>query len=98
MKRFTKILATAIGLLAFTAASLAQPAKPAELKLGMSTFMTGPASVLGAPAKVAADMWIEDFNAAGGIDGVKLKPTWIDEGQGADKFLSEYRRLAQEPG
>lgn len=98
MKRMTKILSTALGVFALATASMAQPVKPAELKLGMSTFMTGPASVLGAPAKVAADMWIEEFNAAGGIDGVKLKPTWIDEGQGADKFLSEYRRLAQEPG
>lgn len=85
-------------VLAATAAAQAQPHRPAEIKLGMSTFMTGPASVLGAPAKVAADMWIEDFNAAGGIQGTKLVPTWIDEGLGADKFLSEYRRLAQEPG
>lgn len=98
MNRINKTLAMGMGLLAFATASIAQSLKPAELKLGMSTFMTGPASVLGAPAKVAADMWIEDFNASGGIDGVKLKPTWIDEGQGAEKFLSEYRRLAQEPG
>ena len=99
MNTWTRFLATGASLLALAAAAVAQPAnRPAEIKLGMSTFMTGPAAVLGAPAKAAADMWIEDFNAAGGIDGVKLKPTWIDEGQGADKFLSEYRRLAQEPG
>ena len=78
MKRFTRFLTAGISLLALASASFAQSAKPAELKLGMSTFMTGPASVLGTPAKIAADMWIEDFNAAGGIDGVKLKPTWID--------------------
>jgi len=96
---WTRFLATGASLLALAAAAVAQPAnRPAEIKLGMSTFMTGPAAVLGAPAKAAADMWIEDFNAAGGVEGVKLKPTWIDEGQGADKFLSEYRRLAQEPG
>ena len=99
MNTWTRFLATGASLLALAAAAVAQPAnRPAEIKLGMSTFMTGPAAVLGAPAKAAADMWIEDFNAAGGIDGVKLRPTWIDEGQGADKFLSEYRRLAQEPG
>ena len=98
MNTWTRFLATA-SLLALAAAAVAQPAtRPAEIKLGMSTFMTGPAAVLGAPAKAAADLWIEDFNAAGGVDGVKLRPTWIDEGQGADKFLSEYRRLAQEPG
>lgn len=98
MKSLARILGVGAALLALSATSLAQQGRPAEIKLGMSTFMTGSASVLGAPAKAAADMWIEDFNAAGGIDGVKLKPTWIDEGQGADKFLSEYRRLAQEPG
>lgn len=99
MKSLTRILGVGAALLALSTAAYAQQQpRPAELKLGMSTFMTGSASVLGAPAKAAADMWIEAFNAAGGIDGVKLKPTWIDEGQGADKFLSEYRRLAQEPG
>lgn len=99
MNTWTRFLATGASLLALAAAAVAQPAnRPAEIKLGMSTFMTGPAAVLGAPAKAAADMWIEEFNAAGGVEGVKLKPTWIDEGQGADKFLSEYRRLAQEPG
>ncbi|SFQ75295.1 branched-chain amino acid transport system substrate-binding protein [Variovorax sp. OK605] len=105
MKSLATLMAwgTAVFALA-TAATVAmaqpqsQPQRPAEIKLGMSTFMTGPASVLGTPAKAAADMWIEDFNAAGGIDGTRLSPTWIDEGQGADKFLSEYRRLAQEPG
>ncbi len=98
MKSLTGILGVGAALLALSATSIAQQNRPAELKLGMSTFMTGSASVLGAPAKVAADMWIEEFNAAGGIDGVKLKQTWIDEGQGAEKFLAEYRRLAQEPG
>lgn len=98
MRMLARMMGVGTALLALSTATLAQQAKPAELKLGMSTFMTGSASVLGAPAKLAADMWIESFNAAGGIDGVKLKPTWIDEGQGADKFLSEYRRLAQEPG
>jgi branched-chain amino acid transport system substrate-binding protein len=98
MKSLAILLGLGSALLALSMPVTAQPSRPAEIKLGMSTFMTGSASVLGAPAKVAADMWIEEFNAAGGIDGVKLRQTWIDEGQGAEKFLSEYRRLAQEPG
>jgi branched-chain amino acid transport system substrate-binding protein len=73
-------------------------AKPAELKLGITTFLSGPASVFGVPAEAAAEMWIDDFNAAGGINGVKLAPVFIDEGLGGDKLLSEYRRVAQEPG
>ncbi len=72
--------------------------KPAELKVGISTFMTGPASVFGLPAKAAADMLIEDINAKGGIGGVKVVPIFMDEGVGGDRLLSEYRRLVQEQG
>lgn len=71
-------------------------AKPAELKVGIATFLSGPASVFGVPAKAAAELYIEQLNASGGINGVKLVPTFIDEGVGADKLLSEYRRVVQE--
>ena len=88
-------------LLAGAAATLAMAgafaqAKPAELKVGITTFLTGPASVFGIPAKAAAELYIEQLNAAGGINGVKIAPTFIDEGVGADKLLSEYRRVVQE--
>lgn len=82
----------------FTAAASAQTGKPAEIKIGITTFLSGPASVFGVPAKAAADMYIEQINAAGGIKGVKIVPVYIDEGVGGDKFLSEYRRLVQEQG
>jgi branched-chain amino acid transport system substrate-binding protein len=72
--------------------------KPPVLKIGITAFLSGPASVFGVPAKDAAEIWVEEINKAGGIDGVKLQATFIDEGLGGDKFLSEYRRIAQEPG
>jgi branched-chain amino acid transport system substrate-binding protein len=96
-----RLAATALvaaAALCSTTGALAQAAKPAELKLGITTFMSGPASVFGVPAKAAAEQWIEDFNAAGGINGVKLAPVFIDEGLGGEKMLSEYRRVAQESG
>src|SRR5512145_3250122 len=58
--------------------------KPAELKIGISTFTSGPASVFVVPGKAAAELLIEEMNKAGGIGG--------------DKVLSEYRRLVQEQG
>jgi branched-chain amino acid transport system substrate-binding protein len=94
----------AIRVAAFAAASLlaasasAQTGKPAEIKLGITTFLSGPASVFGVPAKAAADLYIEQINAAGGIKGAKIVPIYIDEGVGGDKFLSEYRRVVQEQG
>ena len=72
--------------------------KPAELKLGMTTFLSGPAAVFGVPGKAAAEIAIDDINAAGGVAGVKIRPIFIDEGIGADKLLSEYRRVVQEEG
>ena len=72
--------------------------KPAELKIGITTFLSGAASVFGVPGKAAAELLIEDINAQGGIGGVKIVPTFIDEGVGGDKMLSEYRRLVQEQG
>ena len=95
-------LLKAAGALAL-ATTLAVPAaraqdKPAELKVGITTFLSGAASVFGVPGKAAADLLIEEMNAAGGIGGVKIAPTYIDEGIGGDKMLSEYRRLVQEQG
>ena len=81
---------------AFAMAGAFAQAKPAELKVGITTFLTGPASVFGIPAKAGAELYIEQLNAAGGINGVKIVPTFIDEGVGADKLLSEYRRVVQE--
>ncbi|CAB3649052.1 ABC transporter substrate-binding protein [Achromobacter pestifer] len=69
--------------------------KPKELNIGISTFLSGSASVFGVPARDAAEILIQDINANGGIDGVKLVPSYIDEGGGGEKLLSEYRRLAE---
>ena len=86
------------GALALASGSAFAQEKPAELKIGITTFLSGPASVFGVPAKAAAEILIDDINAQGGIGGVKVSATYIDEGTGADKLLSEYRRLVQEQG
>src|SRR5688572_5161014 len=93
MKRFATL-----ALAALTAFGAHAQQKPAELKLGITTFTSGAASVFGVPGKAAAELLIEEMNAAGGIGGVKIAPTFVDEGIGGDKLLSEYRRLVQEQG
>ncbi|MGB3486989.1 MAG: ABC transporter substrate-binding protein [Xanthobacteraceae bacterium] len=91
-------------LTAFALASclgVAMPAsaqeKPASLGLGIFTFTSGPAAAYGMPGKNAADLMIDQINAAGGIAGVKITPTYVDEAQGAQGVITEYRRLAAEP-
>jgi len=75
-------------------AALAQD-KPEKLQVGVTTFLTGPASVFGVPARDAAEIMAEDINAAGGIQGVPIELTFIDEGAGTEVLTTEYRRLVE---
>ena len=72
--------------------------KPDALKVGVTAFLSGPASVFGEPAKAAAEIFVADLNAAGGIGGVPVEMTFIDEGAGGEHVLAEYRRLVQDVG
>jgi len=70
--------------------------KPAEIKIGVTTFLSGPASVFGVPGKAAAEMIVESLNKKGGIAGVPVKLTFIDEGAGGEALVSNYRRVVQD--
>ncbi|MGL4324468.1 MAG: ABC transporter substrate-binding protein [Beijerinckiaceae bacterium] len=89
-----------IGAAALAASLLAWPAaaqeKPKELKIGITTFLSGPASVFGVPGKAAAEMIAEDINKKGGIGGVPLALSFVDEGAGGEALVSNYRRMVQE--
>jgi branched-chain amino acid transport system substrate-binding protein len=93
MKHFRSVAA-----LAFMAAAMspayAQSGKPAEIGMGIFTFTSGPAAAYGMPGRNAAELVIEKINASGGIGGVKIKPIYVDEGQGTDGVVAEFRRLA----
>ena len=96
LTRRTALGALGVGALALSGRSVqAQAGKPAELKVGIATYLSGPASVFGVPGRQAAEMLIDELNAAGGIGGVKLRPIFVDEGPGVDHFVGEYRRLVQ---
>ena len=76
----------------------AQTVKPGEIKVGIATYLSGPASVFGVPGRQTAEMLFDELNAAGGIAGVKTRPIFVDEGPGVDHFVGEYRRLVQSEG
>src|SRR2546425_9782420 len=68
---------------------------PKELRVGIVTLLSGPASsTFGIPAKKAADAWVEKINDEGGIGGAKLVPVLTDEAGARDKGVAEVRRLA----
>ncbi len=88
------LVAVASWLVATSAAAPVAGA-PKELKVGIVTFLSGPASgPFGIPAKNAAEVWIEKINREGGIGGVKIVPVFTDEAGPADKVVTEFRRLA----
>ena len=76
-----------------TAAHAAGP-----IKVGIATYLSGPASVFGVPGRQAAEMLFDGLNAQGGVAGVKARPIFVDEGPGVEHFAGEYRRLVQSEG
>jgi branched-chain amino acid transport system substrate-binding protein len=97
LTRREALVATGFGALMLPKSLSAQaPAgRPAELKIGITTFLSGPASVFGVPGRNAAEMLAEEINQQGGIGGVPIRLFFVDEGPGIDHLVGEYRRLAQ---
>jgi branched-chain amino acid transport system substrate-binding protein len=85
-------------LLMAGAGAQAQVQKPAELKIGITTFLSGSASVFGVPARQAAELIFEEINKAGGIGGVPVRAIFVDEAPGTEHLVGEYRRLVQNEG
>jgi branched-chain amino acid transport system substrate-binding protein len=86
------------GSLLFAGGHAGAQQKPSELRVGITTFLSGPASVFGVPARQAADLLFEEINRAGGIGGIPVRPFYVDEGPGTDHLVGEYRRLVQNEG
>lgn len=83
---------------ALTGGAVVAEEKPAELNIGITTYSSGSASVFGVPARNAAELLVDQLNARGGIDGVPVKLTFIDEGAGLETLMTEYRRVVEDVG
>jgi branched-chain amino acid transport system substrate-binding protein len=94
VRRVAGALALVAAYLQFGPA-LAQ-SKPSEIKIAIVQFLSGAAAPHDASAVNTARLLTEQFNAAGGIEGVRLNTMYVDEaGSAADK-VAEYRRLVQD--
>jgi len=91
-----KSMIAALSLAAATASASAQAGRPTEIGFGIFTFTSGPAAAYGMPGRNAAELVINQMNAAGGIGGVRVKPIYVDEGQGTDGVVTEFRKLASD--
>ncbi|MBI1201315.1 MAG: ABC transporter substrate-binding protein [Rhodopseudomonas sp.] len=94
MKRHLRMtLPSMLAAAAFlTAASTAY----ADIKIGSILAVTGPASFLGDPEKKTLEMYVDQINAAGGVNGQKIKLTVYDSGGNPNKAKTFATRLIEQ--
>lgn len=92
-KRTTKLL-TIICSSAFLLNTA--PAFCADINLGMTTALSGPAKALGEEMKLGIDAYLNKVNKEGGIKGNQLKLTALDDGYEPTKAAPNMRQLIDE--
>src|SRR5258706_258678 len=102
MIRTLRCVGAITALFAATLGTQPVRAEDAPLRIGVNTFLSGPAAgPFGVPAKNAADLMIDVFNKGGQIPGYEkkgfggraLEVVYVDEAGGPTKVVTEYRNL-----
>ncbi len=99
----TFAIATGLTLATVAAAPAQQPA-PAPIKVGIVSFLSGPAaSPFGVPGRNGAEIVIEALNAGTapapyntvGLGGTKIETKYVDEAGSTAQVVTEFRNLVQ---
>jgi branched-chain amino acid transport system substrate-binding protein len=80
----------AVGLLALVGQASAQ------IKIGAVLSVSGPASFLGDPEKKTLEIYVDEINAKGGVNGQSLQLVVYDDGGNADNARTFATRLVEE--
>src|SRR5438445_13698404 len=92
MPAYAKTVAAAIAL--WIAGATGQAS--AQVKVGAVLSITGPASFLGDPEKKTLEIYVDDINAKGGVNGQKLQLVAYDDGADANAARTFATRLVEE--
>jgi branched-chain amino acid transport system substrate-binding protein len=68
----------------------------AQVKLGAVLSVTGPASFLGDPEKKTLEIYVQEINAKGGVNGQKLELITYDDGGDANSARTFATRLVED--
>jgi branched-chain amino acid transport system substrate-binding protein len=68
----------------------------AQIKIGSVLSVTGPASFLGDPEKRTLEIYVDEINAKGGVNGEKLQLIVYDDAGSADNARTFATRLVEE--
>jgi branched-chain amino acid transport system substrate-binding protein len=91
-------------LAALAAAAMPATAQQGTVKLGIVSFLTGPAAApFGIPGRNGAEIVIEELNAGKapapfnkvGLGGSKIEAKYVDEAGSAQNVVTEFRNLVQ---
>jgi branched-chain amino acid transport system substrate-binding protein len=93
MTKVRFVVAAAIGVAALFCGA---PYAFAQVKIGAVLSVTGPASFLGDPEKKTLEMYVNDINAKGGVNGQKLQLIIYDDGGDANMARTFATRLVEE--
>ena len=98
MSLISKILRRGAGASGLAAAVLltGTALASAQVKVGSVLSVTGPASFLGDPEKRTLEMYVEDLNAKGGINGQKIELKIYDDAGDANQARTFATRLVEE--
>ena len=78
------------------ATAMAGDEASAQVKVGAVLSVTGPASFLGDPEKKTLELYVDEINAKGGVNGQKLQFVVYDDGADANAARTFATRLIEE--
>ena len=87
---------TVTALIGFLALLTAENFASAQIKIGSVLSVSGPASFLGDPEKRTLEIYVDEINAKGGVNGQKLQLIVYDDGGSADNARTFASRLVEE--
>jgi ABC-type branched-subunit amino acid transport system substrate-binding protein len=94
MRRLIRLASAVLaGLLATGHAAAQQGVSDTEILLGDIVPMTGPPALLGVPHTIGVRLAVEEVNAAGGINGRKVRVIFEDDGYVPSRTIQGVRKL-----
>ena len=94
MKKIVAVMLTLMLTVGFALPALAAD----TIKIGGIGCLTGEAAVYGIGVRNGIDLYIDELNAAGGIDGVLVEMIWEDDEGTEEKAINAYTKLVEQDG
>jgi branched-chain amino acid transport system substrate-binding protein len=95
-ERRTTMKAKLLGLMAATAVMIGGSAQAQELLLGYLPALAGPFATLSRTNEIAMQIAIDEINAAGGVNGKKIRAIPFDTAGKPDQAVVGLRKLAED--